>query len=99
MNPNCRCHARYMALMHGASPIRHASRSDTHTAGEPTELRFNAAEGNMDDEMGLTEFFGIRVPPGKEVDVGHTPGPMDDSLDTIHLSQVPTHVSLTAQSV
>jgi len=42
----------------------------------------------MDDEMGLTEFFGIRVPPGKEVDVGHTPGPMDDSLDTIHLSQV-----------
>lgn len=53
----------------------------------------------MDDEMGLTEFFGIRVPPGKEVDVGHTPGPTDDSLDTIHLSQVPVHASLTAQSI
>lgn len=41
----------------------------------------------MDDEMGLTEFFGIKVPPNKEVEVGHTPGPTDDSLDTIHLSQ------------
>lgn len=38
--------------------------------------------------LGLTEFFGIRVPPRKHVEIGCAPGPSDDSLDTIHLSQV-----------
>ena len=58
----------------------------------------------MDSEMlGLTTFFGIKVPPNERVKIGTSPGADDDSLDTIHLSQVqnllvPTAVHAIADS-
>jgi hypothetical protein len=83
----CRRSQRTCCL-HGLSGIR----------GPKPSLKtiLHALRCTMDGHsLGLTEFFGIRVPPRKHVEIGCAPGPSDDSLDTIHLSQVILHQSAT----